>query len=65
MSPGPIGIARQLWQTVQSCIGASRICCGWVLDLAVLHQLAIQDLIAAIRHGYRRAYASLEDLTWL
>jgi hypothetical protein len=31
----------------------------------LLAQAAVQDLIAAIRHAYRQAYASLEGLTWL
>jgi hypothetical protein len=39
-------------------------------DLVLVHQellaqAAVQDLIAAIRHAYRQAYASLEGLTWL
>lgn len=40
------------------------------VDLVLVHQelleqAAVQELIAAIRHAYRQAYANLEGLTWL
>jgi len=40
------------------------------VDLVLVHQElleqpAVQELIAAIRHAYRQAYANLEGPTWL